>query len=443
MQACDFNVFSVGANFFNRAWLLGILVVGCSPLSVSVGAEEWAVPLGGNTFQTEPAPGRGGLQRDNSLVLENSDSVSSVFLHLDRPAVLTLQFDGRGFAPNSNLVVEVGDQVEVLDLPESEFKSLTLPGFSVTQSGYVQIDLSSGESDARVQIRKLVVTSETEGLKLSFVKNNEGNMFYWGRRGPSVHLRYQVPQNLRLRHAYSEITVPTGMDTEGSYFMANGFSEGYFGFQVNSPRERRVLFSVWSPFRTDNPKEIPESQRIIALGRGPEVRIGEFGNEGSGGQSYLVYPWEAGRTYRFLTEVVPDGNGNTVYTSWFGDKAKNEWRLIASFRRPQTNTDLRGFHSFLENFNTSFGYIERRAHYGNVWVHDVEGNWHECTKATFSVDATGGGKHRLDFAGGTESDHFYLRNCGFFNQMTSAGDVFTRQSSAGAPEINFDKLPRD
>ena len=102
--------------------------------------------------------------------------------------------------------------------------------------------------------------------------------------------------------------------------MANGFREGYFGIQVNGPDERRVLFSIWSPFRTDNPRDIPEDQQIVALGRGPDVRIGEFGNEGSGGQSILVYPWKVGNTYRFLTEVEPDGQVNTIYTSWFGDK---------------------------------------------------------------------------------------------------------------------------
>ena len=51
----------------------------------------------------------------------------------------------------------------------------------------------------------------------------------------------------------------------------------------------------------------------MALGQGDEVRIGEFGNEGSGGQSYLVFLWQADTTYRFLTEVKPDGSGNTVY----------------------------------------------------------------------------------------------------------------------------------
>jgi hypothetical protein len=269
-------------------------------------------------------------------------------------------------------------------------------------------------------------------------------MFYWGRRGPSVHLTYELPADRKLQYAYSEITVPGGEDPIGSYFMANGFAEGYFGIQVNSPHERRVLFSVWSPFRTDNPRDIPEDQRVVLLARGPEVKTGEFGNEGSGGQSFLVYPWKSNVTYRFLTEVKPDGEGSTTFTSWFGDKSASEWRLIASFRRPKTHTHLRRFHSFLESFNPAYGHIGRRARYGNVWVRDTDENWHECTKARFSVDATGSGRHRLDFAGRAEGKSFFLRNCGFFNETGKPGDTFTRESTAAEkPQIDFSGLPRE
>ena len=92
---------------------------------------------------------------------------------------------------------------------------------------------------------------------------------------------------------YNEITVPAGNDVIGSYFMADGFKEGYFGMQVNSPTERHILFSVWSPFQTDDPASIPEDKKIILLKKGANVHAGEFGNEGSGGQSYLNYNWKA------------------------------------------------------------------------------------------------------------------------------------------------------
>src|SRR5690606_38526648 len=132
--------------------------------------------------------------------------------------------------------------------------------------------------------------------KVYYVKDD----FYWGRRGPSVHLNYEVPTTEDILWFYNEITVPEGEDVLGSYFMANGFGQGYFGIQVNSEAERRILFSVWSPYETDDPSSIPDDYKIILLDKGEGVHAGEFGNEGSGGQSYRKFMWKAGTTYKFL-----------------------------------------------------------------------------------------------------------------------------------------------
>ena len=432
------------SNEKRRFSLLVFFVV--SMFGVAPGAAEWLVPLAGNAFRSAPAPGGDGFRRDGTIAWSDAEGVFSVFFHVDRPAALDLTLRARVPVGRSNLVVRVGEQTLDASITGAELALHQLGRVDVPQAGYVRVDLQGTARDGRVyaEVLDLVVSSDTEGLVLDYVKSNRGNMFYWGRRGPSVHLRYEVPQDSRFEYAYSEITVPEGQDPIGSFFMANGFGEGYFGIQVNGPVERRVLFSVWSPYRTDNPRDIPEDQRIVALGSGSGVRVGEFGNEGSGGQSYLVYPWKAGVTYRFLTQVKPDGQGNTVYTAWFGDKSEGSWRLIASFRRPKTDTHLRGFHAFLESFVPTYGHIGRRAFYGNVWVRDVEGQWQECTRATFSVDPTGRGRHRLDFAGGAEGDRFFLRNCGFFSETGKPGDVFTRQSTADQPpEVDVDSLPRE
>lgn len=55
--------------------------------------------------------------------------------------------------------------------------------------------------------------------------------------------------------------------------------------------------------------------------------------EGSGGQNFLVYPWQSGSTQRFLNRAKPDGKGNTVYTAWFRSPATEHWQLIANIRR--------------------------------------------------------------------------------------------------------------
>ena len=141
--------------------------------------------------------------------------------------------------------------------------------------------------------------------------------------------------------------------------MANGFADGYFGMQVNSDTERRILFSVWSPSDESAPAKIPEALKIKLQRKGIGVTVGEFGNEGAGGQSYLNYSWEAATTYRFLINAKPTSSRFTAYTTYFCVPHEGRWRLIASFLRPETRTHLKSLSSFLENFNPNFGDLER------------------------------------------------------------------------------------
>jgi len=222
--------------------------------------------------------------------------------------------------------------------------------------------------------------------------------------------------------------------------MANGFSHVYFGIQVNTEKERRILFSVWSPYDTQDPAEIPEDYRIILLKKGDDVHTGEFGNEGSGGQSYKKFMWKTNSVYRFLLKGEPAGNDYTDYTAYFFAPEKGKWELIASFRRPHTDAYLGDLYSFLENFRPSTGDTSRRALYKNQWVYDSEKNWIESTRAKFTADATANQGHRLDYAGGVDGGAYYMKNCGFFNDTTPVNSIFERQASGVPPDIDFNSL---
>lgn len=255
-------------------------------------------------------------------------------------------------------------------------------------------------------------------------------------------MNYPFADGTQAEWFYNEVTVPEGQDVIGSYYMANGFGEGYFGMQVNSAAERRILFSVWSPFATDDPKSIPEDMRIAMLKKGAGVHTGEFGNEGAGGQSYLRFPWKTGITYGFLLRAVPDGNNNTAYTAYFYDPEQGRWMLIAAFRRPKTDKYLTRIHSFLENFNPEYGDRQREVLFGNQWIRDVKGNWISLNRAVFTYDNTAAKGYRKDYAGGVvEGKYFFLRNCGFFNRYTLYGSAFTRTAGDKHPEIDFATLP--
>jgi hypothetical protein len=63
------------------------------------------------------------------------------------------------------------------------------------------------------------------------------------RNAASVHLAYPVPKDTKVAAFYCEVTALE--DPIWTYYMACGWHRGYFGMQVNSPTERRIIFSVW------------------------------------------------------------------------------------------------------------------------------------------------------------------------------------------------------
>lgn len=341
---------------------------------------------------------------------------------------------------SSKIKISCNGKSEIVELNNQNKETITVGNFLIKEAGYNYIELEGIEKEGEFfpEISAIAIGGEATNSRVYFVNED----FYWGRRGPSVHLNYQVPELVGdVVYYYNEITVQEGNDVLGSYFMANGFAQGYFGMQVNSPTERRILFSVWSPFKTDNPGEIPENQKIKMLKKGNGVHTGEFGNEGSGGQSYYKFSWVAGNTYKFLLKGTPSGKDETDFTAWFFAPEVNEWHLIASFCRPKTNSYLTRFHSFLENFYTETGYQTRKALYSNQWVYTTKGEWKEITKMRFTADATARKESRMDYSGGSEGKFFYLKNCGFFSETTAIDSTFEREASGIPPVINFEELP--
>lgn len=404
----------------------------------SVAQDTFAVSMGGNAYAI-PATSRVRIGDEGVSRWSDPSTRIAVFFRVNRAGSLQLALRARSSEGSSKLMLRVGEKSFIVSVGVADFSVIPVGSIVVSEPGYVKVELSGIEKNGSnfAEISDLLVSGEVVSEPMNYVHDFAS---YWGRRGPSVHLRYSLPEGAKTEWFYNEITVPAANDVEGSYYMANGFGEGYFGIQVNSPTQRRVLFSVWSPFETQDPKEIPDSLQIRLLKRGEGVYTGEFGNEGSGGQSYLVYPWKAGISYKFLTRIRPDGKGNTVYTAFFYATDESRWRLIASFLRPQTNTYYTSPYSFLENFNPAFGFLTRRVLFSNQWACDVDGKWHELTQARFSYDATARAQVRVDYAGGNEGDGYFLQNCGFFNKNTPTGAAFSTKGGKTAPRAHLEAV---
>ncbi|GAB3493201.1 DUF3472 domain-containing protein [Spirosoma knui] len=433
------------------SWIhvLSFLLVACKPFDSSVQTPAVhdpnvvRVPVGGNSWVTNVANGPESIGTDGLTNWSSQLSKVATYVRFEKTGPVTLSAKLRVPEGKSRIRVTALGKSKEVDVQGTTLTDHLLGQWTILKAGYVEITLEglSKTGAAYADVADFGISGDAVDERTAFVRSNEGNFFYWGRRGPSVHLRYPVQEGVDVEWFYNEVTVPQGSDVIGSYYMANGFGEGYFGMQVNSPTERRVLFSVWSPFKTDDPGQIPADQKILLVRKGTDVITNDFGNEGSGGQSYLRYNWVAGQTYQFLLRGQPGGDGYSTYTAYFKPVDAGNWQLIASFKRPKTTTYLKSLYSFLENFTPQTGTIQREVDFSNQWVRTKDGTWQELTRAQFTGDNTARKSFRMDYAGGLRNNRFFLRNCGFFDSFTPLRTDWVRPAQRQPPVIKLDALP--
>jgi hypothetical protein len=312
--------------------------------------------------------------------------------------------------------------------------TLHFGSFEITERGYQRFALESLNSAGQPfgDLEALI-------LRGSAVEKAHFNLDP-RRNAASVHLGFPVPKETRVEAFYSEMTAID--EPAWTYYMACGWHRGYFGMQVNSPPERRIIFSVWDSGNEGvDRRKVPEANRVTLVARGEGVYSGDFGNEGTGGHSHLKYAWKTGATQRFIVTAKPVDATHTIYSGFYFHPEKQEWMLISSWKAPHEGGYLRGLYSFSENFGGQNGHLRRKALYGNQWIRTQEGQWIELTTARFTHDRTGR-SDRLDRFMGVENEMFFLSHGGFVPGFTQSGESFTRPPTGKPPQdLKLPALP--
>ena len=278
--------------------------------------------------------------------------------------------------------------------------------FNIRQPGYKRITV-------QVQpVAALVDNGTIGGLQLTGGAVIGARFNLKERRNcASVHLKYPLEQTEQAEWFYNEVRPKT--DPKYTYYEACGWHRGYFGIQVNSEKERRIIFSVWDAGKEAvDRNKVGDDNKVTLLKKGDGVFAGDFGNEGTGGHSHMIYNWKTNAVHRFLVHAQPSGDA-TIYTGYYYFNEKKSWGLIASFRAPKDGSFMKGLYSFNENFGGSNGDQQRMAEFGPVFVAGHDGKWMEHVEAQFSCDGTGKAD-RFDYAAGPKGDHWFLSNGGAF-----------------------------
>jgi hypothetical protein len=220
----------------------------------------------------------------------------------------------------------------------------------------------------------------------------------------SVHLVFPAPEGLAF---YNEVTV--GQSAAGTYFMACGFDLGYFGIQELGNGKKLVLFSVWDPGKQADPNQVEQDKRVKLLYQGEGVRVGRFGNEGTGGQSFFDFDWKVGTTYRFYVTARPVGD-RTEFAGYFYLPEKQAWKHLVTFSTISQGRGLRGYYAFIEDFrrNRVSATEARRARFGNGWILSKDQQWVALTQARFTAD----NNPVLNINAGSVGDCFFLATGG-------------------------------
>jgi len=233
-----------------------------------------------------------------------------------------------------------------------------------------------------------------------------------------VHLFYQAPPGTLF---YNEVTVQ--QSRPGSYFQVCGFSHGYFGIQELGNKKKVAIFSVWDPGDQNDPATVPADRQVELVSKGPGVRAGRFGGEGTGGQSFFDFNWKNGEAYRFLVRATVQGK-KTEYAGFFYLNQEHRWQEMAAFRTLTGGSPLTGYYSFIEDFRRDGKSAKetRRALYGNGWIQTPDGDWISLCRARFTAD----NNPSLNIDAGLEGDQFFLANGGATMNHTPLHTLLTR-----------------
>jgi hypothetical protein len=130
--------------------------------------------------------------------------------------------------------------------------------FDIAKAGYVKFELTSKEGCKGI----------IEALVLDGPATQDAHFNLEARRNASsVHLMYPTQKDEKIALFYNEVTAIE--EPLYTFYMACGFSRGYFGMQINSETERRIIFSVWD---AGNGTNVPPCRKTIRRNSSPKAK---------------------------------------------------------------------------------------------------------------------------------------------------------------------------
>ncbi|RFM28276.1 DUF3472 domain-containing protein [Deminuibacter soli] len=405
-----------------------LLLTACNKRIVDLSpADGKAAATAVSTTDTIPLKNAYGIPDENNIGISgtgignwtSSNDSARVYVTFNNTGSLTVSLLAKSPDGAGSVTVSIAGKKFTVNVPQStSYQKITAGTVNITGTGisYFTIKGATKPGGYYADVSNIIISG-------SPANNAYYNKSDW-RTCPAVHMGYTIATGDTARWFYNEIKIPSGSDVVNTFFMANGFYNGYFGIQVNSPTERRILFSIWSDYNTNDPGQVPANYAVQLVQKGSLVTTEEnFGNEGTGRHAYAIYNWHTDSTYKFLVHSVPDAGGVTYSGYIF---LNNQWQLIATYYKPVGTYNMTGLYSFIEDFGGGLNsYKQRNMLVQNQWIVTPNGTWKQLKTAHFTTTTHDDVYSRVDYGAAASGPGYNYFTSGFVPKTASDNQQFT------------------
>lgn len=191
-----------------------------------------SIPIVGNTYITAGETNKNLINENGISEWNDAANRFSSWFKVSNSGFLSLSIRAKIEEGESKIKITANNTPFQINIKNSTWAIIPIGQINIDNAGYIQVDFEALEKTGKTygEVSDIIISGSSAKSPLFFVKEFST---YWGQRGPSVHLKYQLPENENIEYFYNEVTVPKGEDVIGSYYMSNGFDGGYFGIQVN------------------------------------------------------------------------------------------------------------------------------------------------------------------------------------------------------------------
>ncbi|HEU4633114.1 MAG TPA: DUF5077 domain-containing protein, partial [Flavisolibacter sp.] len=145
------------------------------------------LPLAGNTW-AQNAPARSRIITNAGIEGWTNKNVQfDTYLRVNQTGSLKIKVRAKTEG-QSQLQLTINGKKRSVTLNSQEFQWQDAGEWEIKDTGYIKITLAglSKTGERFADVSNYEISGTAVSRKTAFVKNNEGNFYYWGRRGPSV-----------------------------------------------------------------------------------------------------------------------------------------------------------------------------------------------------------------------------------------------------------------